>query len=181
MTRRWSWLGLWALLVSAATVTAGDTLTEFKWDAGKCKVLLPGKAQETIQKGTSADGTPVETHMLQVEGGGGRHVYLVAFTPNPALANASDDVKEKALDGGRDAAVSSTKGKLVAGTDKKIKLDNAHPGREFQVEVPILGIYRAQLYVVGDRLYQLVVAGPKDVALSDNADKFFKSFKLTGK
>ena len=53
MTRRWTWLGLWALLVSAATVTAGDTLTEFMWDAGKCKVLLPGIAQETIQKGNN--------------------------------------------------------------------------------------------------------------------------------
>src|SRR5438034_5683239 len=119
MKRRWSWLGLCAVLLSAASVTAGEAWTEHKWEAGKCSILFPGKPKELTNKSTNPDGTPVETHMIMIEGGGGKHVYLVAYTPNAALANASDELKEKALDGGRDAAAKSIQGKLVPDKEKK--------------------------------------------------------------
>jgi hypothetical protein len=175
MTRTWGLLAAAAaLLVAVAAAPAGETtLKEHKWDAGKCTVLIPGTPKELTNKGVSPGGTPVETSMLLVDGG--KHVYLVAFTPNAELAKASDELKKKALDDGRDAAVRSVKGKLL--NEKDVKTGDL-AGREFQVDAPGLGVYRARMFIVGDRLYQLVVAGPKDIAQSKDADKFLDSFKV---
>ena len=41
-----------------------------------------------------------------------------------------------------------------------------------------VGIHRAHVYLVGNRLYQIVVRGPKEVATSAEATKYLESFKL---
>ncbi len=163
-------------LLLAAAAQAGETsLKEFKWEAGKCTVLMPGTPKELPpNKGVGPNGMTVETHMVLLDAG--KHVYLLAYTANADLLKASDELKKKALDDGRDAAVRNIKGKLTSEKDVKVA---GEPGREIQIEAPGLGIYRARLVIIGDRLYQLVVAGPEEIARSKDADKFLDSFKVT--
>lgn len=169
MKTRWYGLALLALASCVLTVSGGDTMwKEHTWDKGKCKVLLPGVPKDLVSK---AGG--VETTMIMVDGG--KHVHLIAFTPNAQLATASKELKDQAYDGGRDAAAKSIKGTLTK--ELKVKLGDVE-GREIHIDSPAIGIYRARLFIVGDRMYQVVVAGPKEMALSKESDKFLDSFKV---
>ena len=100
--------------------------------------------------------------------------YIVAYCefPDAALKGGTDDQR---LDYARNRAVASTKGKLLG--QKKIKLDT-YPGRELRFEVSGKGQVRQRMYAVKDKLCQLIVAGPKELADSKEAEKFLKSFKL---
>jgi hypothetical protein len=63
-------------------------------------------------------------------------------------------------------------------SEKTVKLGDS-PGREIHIETPTAGTYRARLYLVERRLYQVVVLAPKEVATSEASDWFLESFQLT--
>jgi hypothetical protein len=46
------------------------------------------------------------------------------------------------------------------------------------VEVDGKKIFRGRVYLVGQRLYQVVIFGPKELASSKDAEKFLNSFEL---
>ena len=46
------------------------------------------------------------------------------------------------------------------------------------MEAPAVGFYRARLYLVGQRLYQVVVAGPREDIQGQDADRYLNSLKL---
>ena len=82
----------------------------------------------------------------------------------------------KVFDSSRDGAVANLEGKLVSESD--IKLGD-YPGREIRIGVEDgKQVFRARVYLVDRRLYQVVVFGSKEAATSKQADKFFDSFKL---
>jgi hypothetical protein len=168
----WQLITVALIVTTSGTARAGDTLKEYTWEKGKISILLPGMPEEKAQKGTDAGGKAQDTMLwLTVKG---NSVYLVSYTIVEALANATDEVKYQSLEKGRDSGIMAVKGKLVS--EKKIKLGN-NVGLEFQADASF-GVYRARLYVIGDRLYQVVIAGPGDTATSKDAEKIFDSFKL---
>jgi len=87
---------------------------------------------------------------------------------------------EKILDGSRDGAVRNANGKLVL--ENKISLDG-NPGRELVIDAKGKGgqdaTMKARVFLVKNRLYQVMVVAPKGQVSGAEIDDFLKSFKLT--
>jgi hypothetical protein len=167
-------LCLLALLVLACVSVIGraEGLEEFTSETGRFKVLMPGKPPVTELK------TPAGImHVVQVETKSG--AYLASWIDLPVEAADSDKKAQARLDKGRDGMIATLKGKLVR--EKKISLEDKHPGRDVLAEVtfPDKGQLRARLFLVDSRLYQVIVAGTKAWTESEEADRVLDSFRLT--
>jgi hypothetical protein len=163
-----------ALLVLACVSGTGraEGLAEFTSEAGGFKVLMPGKPSVTEMP------TPAGTmHMVQVRTKAGE--YLASWIDLPFDAADKAEKAEGCLDRVRDGMVDRVKGKLVR--DKKFTLEDKHPGRDVEAETtqPAKGRMRARLFLVGSRLYQVIVAGSKEWTESKEADRVLDSFRLT--
>lgn len=106
--------------------------------------------------------------------------YRIAYTDFPVDLESQDE--KLLLDGARDGGISEVKGKLLE--EKDISLDG-HAGRFFKAELPSGRVARVRVYLVGNRLYQLLTiapensSSPNDIRLNEtNTAKFFDSFKL---
>jgi hypothetical protein len=151
-----------------------DASKEFAPKDGGFVVSMPGTPLERKEEDLKTPSGPIELHIYEVERKKEETAYLVIFCelPETVFKNSTD---EKRLDYARKRAVNTSKGKLKS--DKKIKVGDL-PGRELQFEVEGKGVVRQRLFVVKDKLIQLLVAGPKEKVLSKDADKFLVSFKL---
>jgi hypothetical protein len=169
---KWSFVFL-VLAITATSITAADppAWKEFVSKEGKFKVLMPGTPKESEAETESDFGKGV------------LHMNSLAASGMMFAANYSDfptEVKKVPLkqiyDSSRDGAVANMEGKLAK--EKDIKLGD-HPGREVLIDVAGgKRLFRARVYLVGQRLYQVVVFGTKEAATSKDADKFLDSFKL---
>ena len=103
--------------------------------------------------------------------------YAVAVTTLPG-GNASDVNVDQKLDELQQALIPPG-GKVIASAD--ITTGN-HRGRELRIVttqgVPISPLINARLYVVGQRIYQVVVHDSSSASLSPNSDVFLNSFQL---
>jgi len=143
---------------------------KFTSKEGRFKVLMPATPKPR-QHETESDFGKGTLIMAVAEHAGG--MFSAGFCDFP------EEIKkvpvDRVLDSSRDGCVANLAGKLVS--DKKIKLGD-HPGRDIQVEIDGKHIFRARVYLVGPRLYQVVVFGPKQLATSKDAEKFLNSFEL---
>ena len=168
-------LALLALLLSltcAGRASAAEKWKEFKSEGGRFSVLLPGQPKEEAQTKATTGGE-VQTHRLNLDLG---HVaYAIAYTDLPAdrVAAVTPNV---ILDGIRDD--NAKKG--VLRSNKTITLDG-NPGRELVTEDAKDVITRMRVYMVKNRLYQIVVTSEKKTDSPDDVKKMLDSFKLTGK
>jgi hypothetical protein len=158
-----------ALLALPGVGAAQAELKEYKWKAGKCSILMPGTPKE--KDGGKGPGS---TSMLLATKEA--LVFLVSYTEVPDLAGSTKEGIKAALDKFRDSTAAQLKGKLVR--EKEHKLGSA-PGRDFLFEAPGIGLYRARAFVAGGRLYQVVLAGPKDLVQGKDSERFLDSFKLS--
>jgi hypothetical protein len=79
----------------------------------------------------------------------------------------------------RDTWVKRIDGKLVLSSP--LKLDGQHPGIEFSAEGKVKGadaFLDARLYLVGQRLYQVIAMGRKSEVPQGIVNRFLNSFKL---
>ena len=147
-------------------------MTEFTSTEYKFKASFPSKPTEQEQ---TASG--IKFKMFATESKNGAYMVWVADIPIPA--NESDAMLQQRLDGARDGAI-----KNVGGTQKSSSastLAGKYPGREFSAGItqPTEGLLRARIYLVGTRLYQVMVIGIDSYANSSEATAFLNSFKLT--
>jgi hypothetical protein len=169
-------LQLLLVAVTVLPVCADDRpdWKEFTSKEGRFKVLMPGTPKQTKADAESDFGKGV-LYMNVAEAG--RTMYGANYGDYPA--KIKEIPIKQVFDSSRDGAVANLEGKLA--TEKDIKLGK-HPGREIQIEVAGgKQIFRARVYLVEQRLYQVVVFGTKATAASKEADKFLDSFKLSGK
>src|SRR5262249_27644041 len=111
-------------------------------------------------------------HMNQAEAGG--TMYGANYSDFPAKIKKVP-IKQL-LDSSRDGAVTNLRGKLAG--EKDIKLGK-YFGREGQIEVSGgKRLFRARVFLVEQRLYQVVIFGTKKAGTSKLADRFLDSFKL---
>jgi hypothetical protein len=144
---------------------------EFTSTEGRFKVLMPGTPTEKTE---TASGVTMK--IFSVEGRNG--AYAVAFADMPIPAGESEAQIHKRLNGARDGAVANVKGLLK--TETKITLSEKHLGREFEASLPEQkGMLRARIYLVNQRLYQIMVVGKPEWTSSSEATKFLESFTLT--
>ncbi|MDQ3685928.1 MAG: hypothetical protein M3430_10055 [Acidobacteriota bacterium] len=149
---------------------------------GGFSILFPGLPCE--QAGTvSSNLGPLEIHLytMVLQQGDGFASCAVSYNDMPVVANGSDQIK-RALDGGRNGLIANNNGKLVS--ESEISLGQ-YTGRSIKIEMPD-HIFRGKMYVVRNRIYQVVVRLPKDADTSkttrDNlsaiADRFLNSLKV---
>jgi hypothetical protein len=147
---------------------------EFATKEGRFKVQMPGTPEHKKLDAESDFGKGV-LHMNTVQAG--KTMYGANYIDYPATIKK---VPVKQLfDSSRDGAAANLDGKVVK--EKDIKLGD-HPGREIHIEVGGgKQLFRVRVYLVEQRMYQVVILGTTMAATSKEADKFLDSFQLTGK
>jgi hypothetical protein len=148
---------------------------EFSSKEGGFSILMPGEPEQERLKQSTLTGD-VDYVVFMVERGDSG--YMVSFGDMSPQTIAQADTN-MALEGAVQGAVNSTNSTLVSKQD--ITLDG-YPGKEFEAQAMISGIeviFKARIYLVQNRLYQILVVGPKDSLSVADIDKFLYSFKLT--
>lgn len=168
-------VGLFASLVLAASALLAAESAEFKPFTpkdGRWTISFPGKPEQSTSP-TNTELGAVEVHEFIARRPKDKDAYVLIYCDLPAdLVKDADP--EKLLDRLRDGGAASVHGKPAK--ENKIKLDG-NPGRE--LEVSGLGGTRLwRLYLVGGRLYQLLVANESGRPSAERAKAFFASFKL---
>ena len=99
-------------------------------------------------------------------------------TNTPAFLNPP----AKLLESVRDHSVSDLGGDHLKERDKAIALKSPQgadvPGLEFQVAIKGGYFVRERIYLVGTRIYALMVVSGSSGLTSNDAERFFKSFRL---
>jgi hypothetical protein len=100
---------------------------------------------------------------------------MVTAAPQPGITKG--DADESLLDAVRDGLAQSYKGKVEG--EEKVKL-GGYRGRSFRIPVSDT-LCRVRAFVGKDRLYQVMVFGPRSTVTSKDADLFLGSFEITVK
>ena len=113
---------------------------------------------------------PLEFTVHSARLGSASYQIIWVEYPEGAIEDA-----EAVLDAARDGAVARSGSRLVR--EDRIALDG-HPGREIELDVQgrIIGLDR--LFLVGNRLYQILLAGDAGDLRSEEATRFLESFRL---
>ena len=157
-------------------VRADEKWETFTSKDGKYSVSLPGKPTESEKKVDSSTGE-LTIHMALLAPNNDL-AYLVTYNDYPEAALSGTD-KDGMLDNVRDLNLKSFGGKVAS--EKKINIGkDKFPGREILLEKPSeTAVYRARIFLVNNRLYQIVIVAPKDIATNMGTDKYLESFKLS--
>ena len=168
------------LLLTAVPALAQDRgnsrLRDYTTSDGRFKVRMPrGADTDTKDLATGPGGiqsVPVTTVRAT---GPDKGVYAVAYADYPESFRAVP--AKTLLDGVRDG---------LKGTDGKVALDEETTlragtetvtGRAFRIEAGS-NVVRARVFLVENRLYQVMVTGKKSAVDGATADEFLKSFEL---
>jgi hypothetical protein len=141
---------------------------------GRFAVMMPEFPDYDVQDVLTPVGT-LKLHIFSVSAEDS--VFMAAYNDYPEFIVNSGDAG-KMLDGARDGAVSNVSGKLLS--ESQIRLQG-YPGRELWIEADVDGqdgLARARIYLVGRRLYQILVAGPKNQFPNHDAERCLNSFIL---
>src|SRR5262249_38608956 len=152
---------------------------EFTLPGGDASVLVPGRPEP--MPGPVADGGGVQTKKYSLKLQGGRLNFILASVdaPEEALRVISFD---QFCAGERDQVVQAMRGRVANETPITL---NGHPGKEFQV-LPgdHSGMLIERIYMVRRpgslRFYLVAVAGKDIKPESQEARKFFESFRIEG-
>ncbi|HCA93742.1 MAG TPA: hypothetical protein DEP38_03445 [Cyanobacteria bacterium UBA9226] len=101
--------------------------------------------------------------------------YLVIYTDLPSKTIENDKDIEELFDGIVEGFQRRTRGELV--NEENITLNN-FPGREFKMELSGNITARSRVYLVNQRLYQLVVVTPREEDLPQSIQGFLDSFQV---
>jgi hypothetical protein len=158
-----------------ASCSAAPTLKEFKSEAGRFSVMTPALLEETVQP-VETQGGKLDLHLFA--GQWGNIGYYVSYCDYPPEL-AQTDRLEKMLDGARDGAVGNVQGRLIS--EARIDL-SGHPGRELVIEtgaqVAPGARLQGRMFMVQNRLYQIMVVVPRAEKVPREGEQFLQSFKL---
>lgn len=154
---------------------AGAQAPEFKAYAsstGRYKILFPGAVKTTtttVPSGKNELTLTIDTVELRAGTS-----FLVTFidAPDEVAKNPAGPRLDKIRDANKGAD-----GKVLS--DKEVSVGGEkYPGRDVLIEKRE-NCLRNRIVIAGNRLYQVMVQGPKDVVTSASADKFLDSFEVT--
>jgi hypothetical protein len=163
----------------AAGCGARADWSEYKADDAGFLVLMPSKDVKVESNTASTVAGSINIYMYSVSLS--KAYYMVAYNQMDFLegADLADSDKNDILESGVEGALNTfPDGEFIY--KKNIKL-NGHPGMEYRAEgtknkteMVIFG----KVFLVGTRLYQVMVTTLKDDAGNPNIRKFLDSFKL---
>jgi len=164
------------------------TLKRSRWERHTDKgtgftVDMPGKAEERKREITTPAGKAITTFQI-VRSEEERVSYLVSVTPLPGPLGEKDITAT--LESAKTALLAEVDRDAKAGTESE-KSFKAGPtsGRELSIALELTdsgdkGAARVRLFVSGDRVYGLMVAGTEDGVKAANITRFWSSFRIAG-
>lgn len=157
------------LLLPACSAREWTPLTSAE---GGFRVEMPGEpAREVLTVNTAIGPIELTTFALEER----ERAFVVSFADYPEEHVRARGPAEL-LDGARDGAVANLQGRLL--TELLIEHEG-HPGREFRIEVPGgTATSQVRMFLVENRLYQMVVVTPREQAFSEDVARFLDSFGL---
>jgi hypothetical protein len=155
---------------TAAAANTNSAFREFVSTEGKFRVQMPGTPMQKRQR-----IGPVSLVMYTLENRDG--AYMAGYCDVPIPFNEPEWQTQRRLDGAREGAIRNVNGGLLK--ENRIRLHGRDPGREIEANVPGKGIIRARFYVVGRRMYQMMVIGTPAFARSADATRFLDSLSRT--
>ncbi len=170
-------LVLVCLLIVALTLSAcgGSKPTEFSSEAGGFSIMTPITLEEQTQPVDTAAGQ-IEMHLFM--GDQGNTGYVIAYADYPPEIIAESD-SQTLLEGVRDGAIGNVNGALVS--EQAISI-NGYPGIEIVANVTNdggeEGVLKAHVYIVNNRLYQVMIITQQGDTDTAEMDEFLQSFKL---
>jgi hypothetical protein len=168
-----------ANLLLAALLLAGcgssSKWKEFRSKVGNFSVKAPVALEEQPQSSDLSIGkASAHTYLAESDG----ILYAVAYTEfRQEIIDAGDP--EEMLSNARDTMITSLSGELVLETRKSL---GNFPGRELVVDTIMpdykYGVMKARIYLVNNRLYQVMALVDKMNADTSAITRFLDSFKL---
>ena len=158
--------------------TASTEWQELKPEDGGFSIELPGKAQhsERVVKPLPKVEVKVNLYLLSVDGG--KVAYVVGYHDVQEMP-ATDEKRREILDGGIKGTMVNVLGKLTS--HERGDLDGykmrtfSYTGVRGQRDI----VGDSQLFMVGQRVYQLSIIRLADTKVDEETKKrFFSSFKL---
>lgn len=140
---------------------------------GRFTVWLPGLAKEKSSAVKTASGD-VQQHQATLNDTRTGIFYSAVYAEYPGVTFGQ---VQSRLDAARDGALRKGKARLLS--EAPIEFGK-FPGREIYLEVPTTNKarIRMRMYLIEQRLYQLLVGGKDDLVTSKDAEQFLSSFQL---
>ena len=142
---------------------------EFSQERGAFSLMFPDKPTERFFPHNTEKG-PTRSPLYEVT----KDDIKYSFTYMDYPFSVEEKERDKLLDMGAEAGITQVGGKVVS--NAAISL-NGYPGREVKGEMQGI-VYRSRVYLVGQRIYFMIVWLPSSQPMSENATKFLESFKL---
>jgi hypothetical protein len=163
-----------AFVLCSASLAAHDD-KKYESATGKYKVVFPGKPDSETKK---VEDGELNVTSYAMNGGG----FLVIYTDLSA-AKLKENKAKDLLASGEKGLVDSFKAKVKSSKDIEFGKQK-FPAKEITAEAFLakeaISIHiRLTLILADNRLYQILVFGPKELPAGEDADKFFKSFEIT--
>ena len=165
------------ILAAVVLVCAGGLAAaqEAKYESkeGRFRAKFPGKDEPKLTE-AKADGMPLKIYMVEKD-----KKVAFAVIHSDLSADAAKAEPKVLLEGGEKGLVDNFKAKVTKSGEVKFSSNGKdYPAREIVAEKEDLHL-RVTIILAGNRLYQVFVAGPKDLVAGKEADEFLKSFELT--
>jgi hypothetical protein len=159
------------LALACAGALAAQDAKKYDSKDGKFSAKFPGEPKTQVQKTSAFDLTIT----LSEKGGGG---FAVIYSDFPAETLKATTAK-KLLEGGQDGLVTRFKATVSKSTETTFKAGGKeYPARDIWADKDKTNL-RVRLILVESRLYQIFVAGPKELVEGKETDEFFESFEVT--
>jgi hypothetical protein len=149
---------------------------EFTSKDGGFSVSFPSSPKEM----TLSQPTPLgkfDFHAFAVELPGNAGGYTVMYFDLPEAMAKQPGVTDQILNTIPQQLKSNAPNANLTTEVKKITL-GGHSGREFAVEMPGKGTAHVRVFLVKNRLYQVIAGGAKERLSSPDTQRFLNSFKL---
>ncbi|MBF0105900.1 MAG: hypothetical protein HQM16_11295 [Deltaproteobacteria bacterium] len=150
-------------------------VTKFESKEGGFVVMAPAVLTASSQVEPTAVGD-LKMNMFTGEKPDGTAYVVMYIDYPPEMIKLTDP--QVMLDGAKTGALENTGGKLIS--EKVVSLDG-HPGRIVAVAVnkgTEEGVIKTHLYLVNNRLYQIMAAGLKKNIETKEVEDYLSSFKL---
>ena len=162
------------LIVLPLSASAKIKMQSFNSPEGKFSIMGPPQFQKNSQSiPTKVGNIELVTYTSSDSKSG--TAFIVGYSDYPAeLVKLSNP--QKLLESAKNGQVSKTKGKLVS--EKQISIQG-YPGIEVQIASEMGVTLYGRLYMIENRLYQILSAVPSSQKLDNEIAQYLESFQLT--
>jgi hypothetical protein len=160
-----------AIAAGCAGVAFSQDFAPFESPNGRYKALFPGEVKtETTDIKAGRERLKLTLEMVELKGD---TVFMVSYVDaTDEIAKAPPGPRlDKVRDGNKGEA-----GRVIEEKDIQLGVEK-YPGRDILLQTSG-GYIRNRAVIAGNRLYQVMVQGSKEVVTSPSADKFIASFTI---